>query len=129
LEHLNIVAILGVSFFLTGYMHRVDYREFIRAHSLSYEYLVTAKHFLQREHIMEDDVEMELMKWYQNITLYISNASTTNKNFDHSNDIRNIAIIDEEANYSQGILYYEFMTKKVIEEVKKLQQDVRQNIR
>ncbi|KAL7027528.1 hypothetical protein ACKWTF_005475 [Chironomus riparius] len=104
LEHISISAILGGSFLLTGYFHPYDYREFIRTHSLSYEHLISAKHFLQRDTIFDPQIEADLIKW-QGI---ISEKMTTDKEY--------------------GLVYLHFMDEIVLPQIRASQQEIRNEI-
>lgn len=131
LEHISIAMILAVSFLLTGYMEPNDYREFIRTHSLSYEHLISAQHFLQREAIFDTNTEAELFKWYNNIFNIFSATTIANKNADLSNDARHGLIINSSlvVEKNPGVVYFNFMNEVILKEIKRYQQKIRQDVR
>lgn len=120
--------ILAVSFFLTGYINAYDYREFIRSYSLSYEHLISAKHFLQKDEIFNESVEAEMTKWYNIISFNL----TTIPNGSISNDARH-GMTTETASASvgksQGLVYFHFMNDIVLPKIKDFQQKIRNEVR
>lgn len=131
LEHISISAILGGSFLLTGYFHPYDYREFIRTHSLSYEHLISAKHFLQRDTIFDPQIESDLIKWYNNIFhIHLSTISNATSYVDLSNDVRQ-GIVSENvtAEKKYGLIYLHFMDEIVMPQIRISQQEIRNEIR
>jgi hypothetical protein len=131
LEHISISAILGSSYLLTGYFHPYDYREFIRTHSLSYEHLISAKHFLQRDTIFDPKIEADLIKWYNNIFhIHFSSISNATKYVDLSNDVRQGFIADNmTAEKRNGLIYLHFMDEIVLPQIRASQQEIRNEIR
>ncbi|KAL7027529.1 hypothetical protein ACKWTF_005475 [Chironomus riparius] len=130
LEHISISAILGGSFLLTGYFHPYDYREFIRTHSLSYEHLISAKHFLQRDTIFDPQIEADLIKWYNKIFhIHLSTISNATKYVDLSTDVRQ-GIISEKMTTDKeyGLVYLHFMDEIVLPQIRASQQEIRNEI-
>lgn len=131
LEHISISAILGGSFLLTGYFHPYDYREFIRTHSLSYEHLISAKHFLQRDKIFDPQIEADLIKWYNNIFhIHLTSISNATKYVDLSNDVRQAIVYENiTAEKKYGLIYLHFMDEIVLPQIRASQQEIRNEIR
>lgn len=134
LEHISIAMIFAIAFLFTGYINSYDLREFIRCHSLSHEHLISAKHFLQRDAIFDDNTEEELMKWY-NFIFYHFSTTLNNKADDFSNDeIRHEMLYyynmtTDSVSKGYGLKYYQFMNEKVLPKIRKFQQDIRSDIR
>ena len=131
LEHISISAILGGSFLLTGYFHPYDYREFIRTHSLSYEHLISAKHFLQRDGILDTKIEADLIKWYNKIFhIHFSTISNATKYVDLSNDVRQGIITNHSTTDKRnGLIYLHFMDEIVLPIIRASQQEIKNEIR
>lgn len=64
LEHVSTLMIYTLGFYTNGRLNQADYREFIRVFYLSKEHLISAKHFLQGESVLNDEIELKLSKWY-----------------------------------------------------------------
>lgn len=127
--------VLAIAFLFTGHINPFDLREFIRCHSLSHEHLVSAKHFLQRKAIFDDNTEEELMKWY-NFIFYQFSTSINYKAVDISNDDvrhnmlydKNITMKEDESN-GYGMRYYKFMSEIVLPKIRRFQQEIRMDVR
>lgn len=121
--------ILGLAFFINGSLNPHDYAEFIRTNSLSYEHLISAKHFLQLEFLFHESTETELMKWYFEIVEHILNRtmSQSGNNFgDRHNTILSSTLNDE---ISSALKYYDFMNAVVIAKIRQFQQTIKNEIR
>jgi hypothetical protein len=127
MEHISIAMILAVSFLLTGHMSPYDYREFVRTYSLSSEHLISARHFLQRDIIFSDDIEAELLKWYNIIFEIFASTRNTSENADF--DARQQIINGSSGDKDLGYEYYRFMNEEVIPALMDFQNDVRLNVR
>lgn len=119
--------ILALGFFINGTLNPIDYREFIRTNSLSHEHLVSAKHFLQRDFIFTEEIEIELMKWYSEFTTHVMNTVQDGNYFDNRHDF----IYDPLANNSVegGATYLHFMKQIVLPRIGEFQRIIRQDIR
>lgn len=127
--------VFAIAYLFTGYINSFDLREFVRCHSLSHEHLISAKHFLQRDAIFDDNTEQELLKWY-NFIFYHFSTSLNNKADDFSNDeIRhefpfdfNMTLSDN-VSKGYGMKYYRFMNEIVLPKIRRFQQEIRMDIR
>lgn len=119
--------ILASGFFINGNLNRVDYREFIRTNSLSHEHLVSAKHFLQRDFIFTEAIEIELMKWYSEFADHVMNTIQAGNSFETRHDF----VYDPTLNYSRvsGASYVRFMEEIVLPRIGEFQSDLRKEIR
>lgn len=125
LEHISIAMILASGFFTNGKLSLVDYREFIRYNSLSQEHLVSAKHFLQLESIFEDDIEMKLSQWYQELPNTFIPSMYHGNYFENRHKSVNDSIVEQ----LQKDDYLNFMRDEVLPRILKFQQSVREDIR
>jgi hypothetical protein len=130
LENINIAMILALAFFVNGSLGNVDYREFIRANSLSHEHLVAAKHFLQRDFIFTEAIETELAKWYSELEDLVMQTLEAGNFFDI---IRHNEVFgSNEVNGSlmeRGAKYLDFMNDTVLFYIEDFQKKIRNNIR
>lgn len=132
LEHISIAMVLAITFLFTGYVNSIDLREYIRCHSLSHEHLISAKHFLQRDAIFDDNTEDEFGKWY-NFIFSLLSATLNSDAHDFSNDkIRhNMPYKKAQLDINRGhaYKYYKFMTETVLPKIRSFQQEIRFDIR
>ena len=119
--------ILALSFLINGKANPVDYREFIRTNSLSHEHLLSAKHFLQRDHLFGYEIENELMKWYSEFTTRVLNTNQEGYYFDTRHDYLNDPPINQ--SLRSGEEYLDFMKEKVLPRIVEFQGMIRHNIR
>lgn len=63
IENLSVAMIYVTTAFLTESIDQHDIHEFIRHHSLSQEHFNCAKHFLQRDPLLDDNIEELIIKW------------------------------------------------------------------
>lgn len=127
LEHISIAMILALGFFINGTLSAVDYREFIRTNSLSHEHLVSAKHFLQRNSLFTEEVEIELMKWYSDFADFVMQTVQNGNYFENRHDF----IYDPSANNSRegGATYLHFMKVIILPRILDFQRIIRHEIR
>ena len=119
--------ILALGFFINGTLSAVDYREFIRTNSLSHEHLVAAKHFLQREILFDEEVEIELTKWYSEFANHVMNTVQHGNYFENRHDF----IHDTSFNNSKeaGTSYLSFMKNTILPCIRDFQKIIRKDIR
>lgn len=120
--------ILALGFFINGTLNPVDYREFIRTNSLSHEHLVSAKHFLMRDFLFSEDVEIELMKWYTEFTTHVMITCQPGKYFENN---RHEMLYNPKFNNSResGAAYLHFMRDTILPRIVEFQRIIRQEIR
>jgi hypothetical protein len=119
--------ILALGFFINGTLNHIDYREFIRTNSLSQEHLLSAKHFLQRDSIFADDIEMQLTQWYSDFTNHVMNRvhhgnSFANRHYFVYDPMTNNSRVADEA-------YLNFMKTVILPRILEFQQIIREDIR
>lgn len=119
--------LLALGFFINGSLNRIDYREFIRTNALSHEHLVSAKHFLQRENIFTESIEIELMQWYSEFADHVMNTIQDGNSFDTRHDF----VYDRTGNNSQesGTSYVKLMEEIVLPRIGDFQRVIREEIR
>jgi hypothetical protein len=119
--------ILALGFFINGTLNHIDYREFIRTNSLSQEHLLSAKHFLQRDSIFTDEIEMQLTQWYSKFSTHVMNVVHHGKYFANRHEF----VYDPVANNSReaDASYLEFMKIVVLPRILEFQQIIREDIR
>lgn len=127
LENISIAMILALGFFLNGTLNAIDYREFIRTNSLSHEHLVAVKHFLQRDTLFTEEVEIELMKWYSEFANHVMNTVQHGNYFENGHEF----IYDPTFNNSRdgGSAYLRFMNDIVLPRIGDFQRIIRKDIR
>lgn len=111
--------ILALGFFVNGTLNPVDYREFIKTNSLSLEHLVSAKHFLQRDVLFSEKVEIELKKWYSEFSTVVMLSVQHGYYFDNRHEF----VYGPEMNNSRasGAAYLTFMQKTVLPRIEHFQ--------
>lgn len=119
--------ILALGFFVNGRLKLTDYREFIRANSLSQEQLLSAKHFLQRDQLFADGIETELLKWYSEFTTRVTNSYEDGNYFDTRHKFVSGVVNDN--GIESGANYLVFMTQTVLPRIVETQQMIKNDIR
>lgn len=117
--------ILALGFFINGTLNQVDYREFIRTNSLSQEHLVSAKHFLQRESIFTDSIELQLDQWYSEFTAHVMNTVHQGNYFENRHDF----VYETNNSRVADVSYLDFMKKVVLPRILEFQEIIRKDIR
>lgn len=128
LENISIAMILALGFFINGTLNAIDYREFIRTNALSHEHLVAAKHFLQRDYLFTEEIEIELMKWYSDFANHVMYTVQHGNYFDNN---RHEFVHEPAFNNSRegGAAYLHFMRQIVLPRIADAQRIIRTDIR
>jgi hypothetical protein len=127
LENISIAMILALGFFVNKTLSLVDYRAFISTNSLSHEHFVSAKHFLQRDYLFSEDVEIELIKWYSDFTNHVMNTVQHGTLFANRHD--NVYEPTLNNSWNSSARYLDFMKQVVLPRIEDLQHDIRAEIR
>lgn len=118
--------IYALGYYTNGKLNHIDYREFIKTNSLSQEHLISAKHFLQRESIFENEIERKLSKWYHEFT-HVEKISDHQKNyFDNRHGFADISVNESK---KRDAIYLEFMEDQILPKIISFQNIVREDIR
>lgn len=119
--------ILALGFFINGTLNAVDYREFIRTNSLSHEHLIAAKHFLQRDRLFTEEVEIELLKWYTDFANLVMNTVQHGNYFETRHEFVYESSFNNSREY--GAAYLHFMKESILPRIGDFQSIIRKDIR